>query len=963
MEPKPWQVSLRGSPNEMSPVSPKTRATAAAVAASTPAKSSKATDPMYNVLPRLLGNLEGEPAQHRTSVPQAPSEGAPISRQEPGLRRAPAMLCLSEAESTVRQVPSPYGGRAPLTPPPRRLSAAGLRERSQEDSNLPLWLQRAARHSMTSSTSGCGDGCHTPGLPVPPWQPRASRESSLESARCTGPGTRPHVFAHSNTDSVLPCGGASLGQWPSTGPAEKPRRVQRRAAAAAVLLLSGENWTDRCRGAVELAATGRAAVPYSGAVAAALADWHPKVRVSAARALRAMGEAVVAQHVRALANALLRDTHREVRRAAEEALRGIPESGTSWSEAPSIYSPSHDAPSDFARLSLWLGAGSGAPTGAGSTADVAAATGADADSGAGRADACTDTGLDQLIKGTPWDSGTSESSVFEEEAEEDGQEQPQCWGIQLRQLVDFREEIMDAGSTDNVQAYCSCHKLIFEAGCAVHVCLSDPCPYGDHRGVAHTPLAAAAHKQLQTMLPNMHAVVAREVKPRTLPYGCSFARMKNPDGLRITTFVTHTWEEPFDHFVGTLQMALRPEEVVWVCSFALDQNADIKKLLDTDDLLRSPFAKALRHAPKLIVCLDEQMKVPERSWCAFELEKASQWAIPTFIWPYHLTCLTDLEERIERLDIRRATASDSMDQERIHRAIQEGVGYEAMNLRLRAFLGDRLRFYQAAVRKHVQDFADLERQMVVARTEKDEATLAALEAERRERGRLLQAEMELEAHGQDDLEREERRQREEEWSQQQESEEHRRRLSAERRASEAEEDGERIKREMEAAKAQRDQAIGTLLETQREMQELVDQLQRANCGREEVRREREWLRQELAARTAVPPHSLSPATSMAALQGAWTTPPQSPAPGASWPEVALSCTSPPPVLRSCMALCLPASPNGAALVAVRAATSPSPPPAPVLRGGGSGHVVGIQHAVQRMGQAYKIHSFVTITPY
>lgn len=258
-------------------------------------------------------------------------------------------------------------------------------------------------------------------------------------------------------------------------------------------------------------------------------------------------------------------------------------------------------------------------------------------------------------------------------------------------------------------------------------------------------LSDAGGLQLQQLQPTMHAVVAREIQPRTKPHGCSFSRLLNPEGLEITAFVTHTWEEHFDNFVGTLEMALKPEEVVWVCSCALDQNADIKQLLDSEDLLRSPFAMALRHAPKLVVTLDEELRVPERSWCAFELEKASQWGIPTFMWSYHMSCCRELEEKVKHLDIRRASATAKVDQERIHKAIQEGIGYDAMNQRLRDFLGDRLRFYEAAVSKQVGQLAALARDIEEAKKQNDVAKLAILEAEKRAQQRLMQLEVEKKA--------------------------------------------------------------------------------------------------------------------------------------------------------------------------------------------------------------------------
>lgn len=57
--------------------------------------------------------------------------------------------------------------------------------------------------------------------------------------------------------------------------------------------------------------------------------------------------------------------------------------------------------------------------------------------------------------------------------------------------------------------------------------------------------------------------------------------------------------------------------MVWICSLALDQNADIAKLLK-GELSKSPFALALQRAAKQLVVLDRDLRVPQRSWCAYE---------------------------------------------------------------------------------------------------------------------------------------------------------------------------------------------------------------------------------------------------------------------------------------------------------------------------------------------------------
>jgi len=664
------------------------------------------------------------------------------------------------------------------------------------------------------------------------------------------------------------------------------RRSSKKTGEVAVAFIrSGETWKDRVFGCIQLAALGRRGLAFAPSVALGLNDWHPKVRIAAARALRAMGNSAAAPHALHLASLALRDTHREVRQAAEETLRSIsvnnntsicnsPDRSDLYGDSP-LVSPDESLPAALQRLF----SSAALPT-AETASEVA------------------------LVEGL----------------------QPQCWGIRLSQLLEFRNEVFDESDPANLHAYCKCHNLMFVDGAPLHVCLKGVCPYGDHRGVPFMPLCdAPVGCEMQSLAPNMHAVVGREIKPRTKTAGCSYALMKNPQGLEITAFVTHTWEERFDQFVGTLEMALRPEEVVWVCSFALDQNADISKLLDSDDLLCSPFAKALRHAPKLMVTLDEELKVPERSWCAFELEKASQWGIPTFMWPYHLTNIKELEDRVMNLDVRRATATCKADQERIHREIQEGVGYDAMNMRLRAFLCDRLRFYEAAVSKHVDQFKALSREMELAHQEKDQARFEALEAERLVQCNMLQMDMERKAWvgaRTSDLEggfpaREEVEKADQEeqhkWQRQQ--------LQLQ------------MESDLEAARRARDEAADALRDLRKNAEELAAQLQHAEEERDQAFKERHSAKlalqeSRLQATSPRPQHGRILAYQTSTRVTMWPTPPSS-------------------------------APPSSRVGAVAARTLPSPAAHAAGRGG---HTVGVQHSVQRSGEAYQLHSVVTFTP-
>ena len=86
-----------------------------------------------------------------------------------------------------------------------------------------------------------------------------------------------------------------------------------------------------------------------------------------------------------------------------------------------------------------------------------------------------------------------------EEIEGDVRTRPEFWGVRVRELAEFHDEI-----SEDLAAYCSDHQLCFgPAGC-LHLCKSSKCTWGDHSGVAHRMIDKA--DQSTPMLPNMHAV-------------------------------------------------------------------------------------------------------------------------------------------------------------------------------------------------------------------------------------------------------------------------------------------------------------------------------------------------------------------------------------------------------------------------------------------------------------------------
>lgn len=328
---------------------------------------------------------------------------------------------------------------------------------------------------------------------------------------------------------------------------------------------------------------------------------------------------------------------------------------------------------------------------------------------------------------------------------------PHRWGTRMLDMIEFHNEIVDERNPRNLQDYCKQHHGFFGNGSFTHVCVNPCCPYGDHAGVPFLQWHdAPPDVELTQLSPNMHLVVSREIKPRTEPYGCSYALMRNPDGLAIDVFVTHSWNEIFSDFVGTLRMAIEPEKVVWVCSFALNQNACISSMLDSDDLLQSPFALALRQAPRLVVVLDPELGVPLRAWCAFEIGKAAEWGTPTFLWPSRLSDVQRMEEQLSGFDVRNARASVQADEDRIHQEISQGLGYRKMNDRLKTFVGDRLRFYRAAVVPYMEELSEISSELESARQAHDVERAIFLEAQQFAQLRLLQAEAEQRAASQRD---------------------------------------------------------------------------------------------------------------------------------------------------------------------------------------------------------------------
>eukprot|EP00403_Amphidinium_massartii_P010684 CAMPEP_0178431568 /NCGR_PEP_ID=MMETSP0689_2-20121128/31921_1 /TAXON_ID=160604 /ORGANISM="Amphidinium massartii, Strain CS-259" /LENGTH=758 /DNA_ID=CAMNT_0020053497 /DNA_START=61 /DNA_END=2333 /DNA_ORIENTATION=- len=505
------------------------------------------------------------------------------------------------------------------------------------------------------------------------------------------------------------------------------------AGLAAARLKSSEKWGPRCKAARELSRLGCAAARYARLLVGALRkDPHPAVRCAAGEALAALGGYTGVRLLLPDIVAALKDPEEKVRVAAAEALGAVGERDA----VTALQQASKEDPQEVVRRAASKALG---VVRMGSKGGVATA--------------CDFHG--DLPPRAPVLQREPSLRKGEGELTKEVKESPELWGVRVSQLIAFEQEIMDETNPDNLVDYCRAHEYFLQDTTCVHVCLKDKCPYGDHRGVPHvTKAEVSSDTELHQMIPNMHAVVQREIKPRTRESACSAALMMNPSGLRINAYTTHAWDEEFSRFVQTLNMALDPDDIVWVCSFALDQNSDIGEILNVD-LDDCPFAQALQCAEKHVVIVDSDLRLIERAWCLYEIAKSSQCAIPLFLWTCQISDIEELGRRVASIDVRNASATFQKDLDMVQHGIEKGIGHDAMNVRLRTYIGDRVRFYQAAVNRCEGQLCELSRQ-IACNQARDGAAMESLSAQLRDKLRLMQeeahhrAEREAEHRGQVD---------------------------------------------------------------------------------------------------------------------------------------------------------------------------------------------------------------------
>lgn len=114
----------------------------------------------------------------------------------------------------------------------------------------------------------------------------------------------------------------------------------------------------------------------------------------------------------------------------------------------------------------------------------------------------------------------------------------------------------------------------------------------------------------------------------------SYALSINNDGLKTDVFVSHSWDQPFGHFVDIIEQVYRNKSTkpnLWICAFGLMQgNAEeIQAQLGAGEtaLSESPFVKALKGADNYLVVRNCKTDLCQRIWCVLEIMYAKEFGL------------------------------------------------------------------------------------------------------------------------------------------------------------------------------------------------------------------------------------------------------------------------------------------------------------------------------------------------
>jgi hypothetical protein len=184
-------------------------------------------------------------------------------------------------------------------------------------------------------------------------------------------------------------------------------------------------------------------------------------------------------------------------------------------------------------------------------------------------------------------------------------------------------------------------------------------------------------KALGWTLLNMHHINLEVIK-KLIPSknSCSWIQIVSSEPQKPKVYVSHNWSQPFRDFMkaielfqgcATSQVDVGIHDPFFICTFANDQwHVDLG-----ETLVSSPFYLALSEAQQVLLMLDKVGSALERVWCVFELKTTLEKHMPLKIsTPLGLVGDRDMStlqvmETIKATDIRRATATNEVDQRQI----------------------------------------------------------------------------------------------------------------------------------------------------------------------------------------------------------------------------------------------------------------------------------------------------------
>jgi len=247
-------------------------------------------------------------------------------------------------------------------------------------------------------------------------------------------------------------------------------------------------------------------------------------------------------------------------------------------------------------------------------------------------------------------------------AAEHGEAPPKYAGVTMRQMTDFFEAIRP-----DLAKYVSAHrvcKLESSPRCGYHVCMYQPCPFkplmtfvtmkgDDHRGIPYVPattLSAEEEASLEDVIPDVQLVLRRYARPKEKGFsqGREQEILAPRKPLKTGVYISHSWSEPFNDLMDTLQRALDKEEVIFMARLALPDSEPWPNGCDYVSMQRrNNTVLGLRRSDKLIIVADKEFGFAHCLQCGYEVWEAKEGFLPTFLWPHRDADLMQLKSSVD----------------------------------------------------------------------------------------------------------------------------------------------------------------------------------------------------------------------------------------------------------------------------------------------------------------------------